>query len=224
MTQNSSDDRAAHQDNGKASQLLEEVRARLAAIVESSDDAIIGKDLDGTIVSWNRGAERLFQYTAEEVIGKSVTVLIPPDRFDEEPEILGRVRRGDRVDHYETVRRRKDGTLLDISLTVSPIRDAQGKVVGASKIARDITERKNVAKRAALDQETVRRLFELGNQCLRPGDHLVENLSEMLETAMWITGAEKGNVQLFDEDARALTLVVEHGFAHRSSTISPAFQ
>ncbi len=153
MTQGSSDDREAHQDNGPTSQDLHEVRARLASIVESSDDAIISKDLNGTITSWNSGAERLFQYTAEEAIGKSVTILIPSDRYDEEPGILGRVRRGERVEHYETVRQRKDGTRVDISLTVSPIRDAHGEVVGASKIARDITERKKVARRAALDQE-----------------------------------------------------------------------
>jgi PAS domain S-box-containing protein len=115
---------------------------RLASIVESSDDAIASKDLDGVITSWNQGAERLFGYTAAEIIGKHVSTLIPPDRLDEEPGILERIRRGDRVDHYETVRRRKDGTLIDISLTVSPVRDSTGKVVGASKIARDISLRK----------------------------------------------------------------------------------
>jgi PAS domain S-box-containing protein len=115
---------------------------RLAAIVESSDDAIISKDLDGTITTWNRGAERLFGYTAQEAIGQPITILFPPDRYGEEPEILARIRHGEHVDHYETVRRRKDGSLVDISLTVSPIRTTDGKVVGASKIARDITERK----------------------------------------------------------------------------------
>jgi PAS domain S-box-containing protein len=123
-------------------------QALLAAIVESSDDAIISKDLDGTITSWNNGAERLFGYTAAEAVGQPVTILIPEDRLDEEPSILGRVRAGQRVDHYETVRRRKDGTLVDISLTVSPIRDGLGRVMGASKIARDITERKESAARA----------------------------------------------------------------------------
>ena len=120
----------------------EEAARQLASIVESSDDAIVGKDLDGIIRTWNRGAERLFGYKAEEVIGKSIDILIPPDRLDEEPGILARVRRGDRVDHYETVRRRKDGCLIDVSLTVSPMRDAKGTIVGASKIARDITDRK----------------------------------------------------------------------------------
>jgi PAS domain S-box-containing protein len=114
----------------------------LASIVESGDDAIISKNLDGIITSWNRGAERIFGYLAEEVIGKPITILIPPERLDEEEIILERIRRGERVDHFETVRRRKDGHLSDISLTISPVRDVNGKIVGASKIARDITERK----------------------------------------------------------------------------------
>ena len=117
---------------------------RLAAIVESSEDAIISKDLSGIITSWNQGAERLFGYTAEEVIGKSIVLLIPPERHDEEPSILERIRRGQRIEHYETVRHGKDGKLLHISLTVSPIRDANGNIIGASKIARDITRRKSV--------------------------------------------------------------------------------
>jgi PAS domain S-box-containing protein len=115
---------------------------RLASIVESSVDAIISKDLDGIILSWNRGAERLFGYSAGEVIGKPVTILIPEDRMNEEPEILERIRRGESVEPYDTVRRRKDGSLIDISLTVSPLKDADGRIIGASKIARDITERK----------------------------------------------------------------------------------
>jgi PAS domain S-box-containing protein len=123
---------------------------RLAAIVDSSDDAIISKDLDGTINSWNSAAERLFGYTAEEVIGKSVTILIPQDRQDEESFIIGRIRRGERVDHYETVRRRKDGNLIDVSLTVSPVRDMQGGIIGASKIARDITQRSRDVEAALL--------------------------------------------------------------------------
>ena len=120
----------------------EEASQRLAAIVESSDDAIISKNLDGVITSWNRAAEQLFGYKAAEAIGKPVSILIPADRHDEEPGILGRIRRGDRIDHYETVRQRKDGRLIDISLTVSPVRDAHGKIIGASKIARDISDRR----------------------------------------------------------------------------------
>ena len=123
---------------------------RLASIVESSEDAIVSKDLNGIITSWNGGAERLFGYRAEEVIGRPITILIPEDRIDEEPEIIGRVRRGERVDHYDTVRRRKDGSLVDISLTVSPLKDANGRIVGASKIARDITERKRAQEQQKL--------------------------------------------------------------------------
>jgi PAS domain S-box-containing protein len=115
---------------------------RVAAIVDSSDDAIISKDLNGIITTWNKGAERIFVYVAEEVIGKPITILIPQDRHHEEDEIIERIRCGQRVEHYETVRRRKHGSLVEISLTVSPIKNAQGKIIGASKIARDITERK----------------------------------------------------------------------------------
>lgn len=120
----------------------EQAIANLAAIVTSSDDAIIGKDLRGIVTSWNRAAERLFGYTAEDMIGQPVTRLIPLDRQDEEPSILQRLARGEPIDHYETIRRRKDGTLLNVSLTVSPVVDSQGRIIGASKIARDITEQK----------------------------------------------------------------------------------
>jgi PAS domain S-box-containing protein len=130
--------------------VAEEAAAALAAIVDSSDDAIIGKDLDGIITSWNNGAQRIFGYTAEEAIGKSMTMLIPADRPDEEPGILQRIRRGERIDHYETVRLRKDGSLIEISLTVSPLKDASGRIIGASKIARDITQRKQAEARQAL--------------------------------------------------------------------------
>ena len=118
----------------------------LAAIVESSDDAIVSKTLDGIITSWNPAAEKLFGYTAEEMIGRPIAILAAPDRENEMPAILERIRRGEKVDHYETVRRRKDGSLVDISLTVSPIRDETGRIVGASKIARDITERRRPSR------------------------------------------------------------------------------
>jgi PAS domain S-box-containing protein len=113
-----------------------------AAIVNSSDAAIISADLEGVTTSWNTGAERLFGYTAREAVGEPVTLFTPPDGIDEELGIVERIRRGEKIDHYETVRRRKDGSLLDVSLTVSPLTDVQGRIVGASKIARDITERK----------------------------------------------------------------------------------
>ncbi len=139
----------------------EEGNARLAAIVEHSDDAIISKDLNGVIRTWNRGAERIFGYTAAETIGLPVTILMPPGRKDEEPLILERIRRGETIDHYETVRVRKDGTLLDVSLTVSPIRNARGEIIGASKIARDITASKRAE--AAL-RESEKRLEQAVNE------------------------------------------------------------
>lgn len=123
----------------------------LASIVESSDDAIISKDLNGIVTSWNRSATRIFGYTADDMIGRPIAVLAAPDRVDEMPAILERIRRGDRVDHYETKRRAKSGQILDISLTVSPVRDTKGRIVGASKIARDITEKK-IAERAIIQQ------------------------------------------------------------------------
>jgi PAS domain S-box-containing protein len=124
--------------------------AHYRAMVESSSDAILSKTLDGIILSWNRGAELLFGYTAEEMVGQSVTMLLPEDRHDEEPEILRRIRNGERVTHYETVRRRKDGSLVDISLTVSPIRDRDGTIIGASKIARDITNARRAQEQQGL--------------------------------------------------------------------------
>jgi PAS domain S-box-containing protein len=123
---------------------------RLAAIVESSNDAILSQDLDGAITSWNRGAEGLFGYSAEEIIGQTAAILLPPDRPIEEADLLKRIWRGERIDHFETARRRKDGSLVEISLTVSPIRDTIGRVVGASKIARDITERRRAQRQKAL--------------------------------------------------------------------------
>ncbi|NUQ76614.1 MAG: PAS domain S-box protein [Polyangiaceae bacterium] len=120
--------------------------AHLAAVVESSDDAIVTKTLEGIITTWNKGAERIFGYTSEEVVGKHITILIPPDRIDEEPAIIEKLRRGQRIDHYETIRMRKDGARIFVSLTVSPVKDSSGKIVGASKIARDITDRIQTAE------------------------------------------------------------------------------
>jgi NtrC-family two-component system response regulator AlgB len=149
---------------GVASDIMERVqtdvaRGKLASIIEFSDDAILSKDLNGIITSWNRGAERLFGYSEREAIGQPVTMLIPADRADEETVILERIRKGEPIEHYETIRRRKDGMLINLSLTVSPIKDAEGKVIGASKIARDITERKNAEK--ALREAQLQRAGEL---------------------------------------------------------------
>ena len=136
---------------------MEEARAWLAAIVDSSDDAIIGKDLNGTITAWNRGAEKIFGYSASEVMGKPMLMLFPPDRVDEETDILARIRRGESVEHFETVRVRKDGRKIDVSATISPIKDSCGAIVGASKIARDITERKQVEDRFVGQSEELSR-------------------------------------------------------------------
>ncbi|HWD94507.1 MAG TPA: PAS domain S-box protein [Verrucomicrobiae bacterium] len=144
----------------------DESERRLAAIVEHSKDAIISIDLDAVIRSWNQGAERLYGYTAKEAIGRPVSVLIPENRENEEPNILNRIQRGETVEHYETVRRRKDGSLVDISLTVSPLKDASGRIVGASKVARDITEKvrsretleRTVTERTAMLSDTVAEL------------------------------------------------------------------
>ena len=122
--------------------------ARLAAIIESSDDAIISKDLNGVIQTWNRGAERMFGYTEDEAIGRPITMIIPPERLQEETEVLTRVRAGLSVEHFETVRRRKDGSPIHISLTVSPVRGPGGEIIGASKIARDITEQQRLREAA----------------------------------------------------------------------------
>lgn len=135
----------------------EEVRERLAAVVESSDDAIIGKTVDGTITSWNRGAEKVFGYSSAEAVGKPMQMLVPPERANEGPDILARIGRGESVDHFETIRVRKDGTYIDVSTTISPIRDSSGVIVGASKIARDITERKCAEQRLADKAEELAR-------------------------------------------------------------------
>ncbi len=154
---------------------LDFMLAHLAAIVESSDDAIISKDLNGVITSWNTGAQHLFGYTALEMIGQPVQRLIPEDRFDEEPRILERLRLGQRIDHYETIRRRKDGTLVEISLSVSPIKDRGGRIVGASKIARAISERKQ-------------------------GERNLANLVEALPAAVYTTDAE-GHITGYNQAA-----------------------
>ncbi len=149
--------------------------AYLATIVESSDDAIVGKNLDGIITSWNHAAERIFGYTAAEAVGRPITFLIPPDRRDEEPHNLARLRRGERLDHFESVRLAKDGRVIDVSLTISPIKDHSGRIVGISKIARDITERKRAEEAVRLGEERFRQLADAMPQIVwtaRPDGYL----------------------------------------------------
>jgi PAS domain S-box-containing protein len=176
------------------------------AIIESSDDAIVGKTLEGVVTTWNRGAEKLFGYTREEMLGRPITVIFPPDRLDEELIILDRIKNGESLEHFETVRRRKDGTLLDISVTVSPIRDARGAIIGASKIARDITQRKRAEAALRRSEESARLL----NRRLETLQHAVAQLAaaRTLEDIMAVartaarqlTGADGATFVLRDGD------------------------
>ena len=157
----------------------QDAAALLGAIVDSSEDAIISKDLNGVITSWNKGAERLFGYVASEAVGQSITMLIPPDRLEEEPRILDRLKRGERVEHFETVRMRKDGSLLDISLTISPVRDSAGHIVGASKVARDITERTRIEQqRREFSRELARQVSERTAELQQANRALLQDMEE----------------------------------------------
>jgi PAS domain S-box-containing protein len=192
----------------------------LSALIESAEDAIVSKTLDGIITSWNAGAQRIFGYTPDEVIGKSVTILIPEGHLDEEPAILARLRAGERIEHYETVRVRKDGRLIDISLTVSPIKGPNGKIVGASKIARDITEQRQA--RRALDEASQR--LKLALAASRLGDWAWDAKTDvvtMSETAARIFGIPPGphmtwtqlRELLHEEDREGTKLAVEEALA-----------
>ena len=162
----------------------------LASIVESSDDAIVSKNLDGIITSWNSGAERVFGYTAKEAIGQPITIVIPQNRQDEERTILSRIRRGERIDHFETVRQRKHGSLIIVSLTVSPVKDAAGKIVGASKIARDITEQKRNQEQIT----TLAREAEHRSKNLLASVQATVNLSQS-DTSQGLKHAIEGRIQ-----------------------------
>jgi PAS domain S-box-containing protein len=167
-------------------------QARLGAIIESSDDAIVSKTLDSVITSWNKAAEKMFGFTAEEAIGEQIYLIIPLDRHEEETEILAKLRRGERIEHFETVRRRKDGTLIDVSLTVSPIKDSRGNVVGASKIARDITETKKAAALVQEGHETLETINRVG-QILFSELDLEKVVQTLTDAATAVTGAAFGS-------------------------------
>jgi PAS domain S-box-containing protein len=164
----------------------DEARQRMAALVESADDAIIIKDLDGVIRSWNAGAQRLLNYRAEEIVGQPITQLLPDDRKDEETLFLTKIRKGEPVSHFETVRRRKNGSLVDVSLTISPIRDRAGAIVGASKIMRDITERNQyVAQLRNLNDELERRILAR-NAELRERDALLQEIHHRVKNNLQV--------------------------------------
>src|SRR6185436_6026993 len=195
----------------------------LAALIESADDAIISKTLDGIITSWNKGAERIFGYTADEVIGKPVTILIPADHENEEPAILARLRAGERIEHYETVRVRKDGRRIDISLTVSPIKGPNGTIIGASKIARDITEQRQARK--ALDAANAR--LKLALIASRLGDWSWDAKTDVVtlsETALRIFDVEPGTITtwvdmrnlIHEEDRERARVAVDSALADHS--------
>ena len=180
---------------------------RLAAIVDSSDDAIVGKDLNSIITSWNAAAERMFGYTAEEMIGKSVRLLIPDDRQHEEDDVLERITRGQRFEHYETIRRKKDGALFPVSLTVSPILNDEGVVIGASKIARDITDRTRPTTSAAglLEMAQGRE----SRQGRIPGD-AVARAADASERDQWICSADAEGLVDPDKQRRAVDTIVRN--------------
>jgi PAS domain S-box-containing protein len=201
------------------SQLSEE-RAYLASIVDSSDDAVVGKTLDSVITSWNKAAERIFGYSAAEAIGQSIRMLIPQDRLVEEDHVLERLRRGERIDHYETVRQRKNGTLFDVSLTISPIKDGNGRIIGASKIARDITDWRRAAKQLEEERETLETINQVG-QMLSAQLDLEKLVQALTDAATEITGARFGSFfyNIIDERGASYMLyslsgVPREHFAH----------
>jgi len=162
----------------------DEARARLAAIVDSADDAIVSKTLDGVITSWNRAAQAMFGWTAAEAVGQRITLIIPRERWPEEDEVLARVRKGESIDHFDTVRVRKNGERIDVSLTVSPVKDARGRIIGASKIARDVSERKRAEAERTKLLQTVQQAREEAEELNRSKDQFLAMLSHELRTPL----------------------------------------
>ncbi len=191
-----------------------ETQSRLAAIVESSDDAIISKTLDGVIRSWNAGAERLFGYTAAEAVGQPITLIIPPEELDEHHEILNRLRRGAQIEHFETVRVAKDGRILNISLAISPIRDVEGRIIGASKVARDITQRTQAAAALRKSEERYRTLFESMTEGFCLIETLYENGQPVDYRFLEVNPAFESHTGLKDTAGRTIRELMRNDEAH----------
>jgi PAS domain S-box-containing protein len=177
---------------------IDETRARLAAIVDSSDDAIVGMTLDGLITSWNPGAERTFGYTAAETVGRCISLIVPDERRAEEEGVLARIRRGERVDHFETIRQTKDSRRINVSLSVSPIRDAEGRVIGASKVARDITEQKRAEQSLAEGARQREALYQIVERRQRASS-MKEIYDTALDAILSALGCDRAAILLFDE-------------------------
>jgi PAS domain S-box-containing protein len=188
----------------------DELRARLASIVQSSDDAIVGKTLDGVIASWNEGAERLFGYTAEEAVGQPIFLIIPEDRRAEEEDVLSRLWRGERIDHFETIRQSKDGRRLPMSLSVSPIRDDQGRIIGASKVARDISDRLERERAQLLTRLVVAQEDERARMARELHDQLGQQMTALRLTLETLKAAAldrhdlRAQIEMLQEMARQL--------------------
>ena len=202
----------------------------LAAIVESSDDAIISKTLEGCILTWNKAAQRIYGYTAEEIVGQSVSILIPQDQPDEWSKILAKLKSGETVTHYETVRVRKDGECIHVSLAISPVNNAEARIVGASTIARDITERKRVEEALRESEEKYRRIVETANEgiCVADGDYLVTYVNRKMADILGylpeeIIGKPLGNF-LFPEDLADYEEKVSHRIQGINETYESRFR
>ncbi len=209
--------------------------ARMAAIVESSDDAIISKDLNGNIISWNPAAERILGYTPDEAIGQHISIIIPPDRLSEEDNIISKIKAGDRLSHFETLRRRKDGSLVDLSITVSPIKDKSGKIIGASKVARDISERRLTEEALRDERKTLETLNRLA-PALAAASEVQELVQLATDEGTKVTGAafgaffyntvsEQGDALMLYTLSGAPKAAFEHlGMPRATAVFAPTFQ